>query len=149
MSLLGHPWYVLFRFAVREPTKSSGMNNDSNPKTGRHQPLPPISAEEFDAKFDAGEDVSGYFDWDKAVMVEPGELSPGQKLSLTKMMLDDLLKSGDLPPFSPSEQEQISVSLSPLAFVQVGQEAARRHVSREELVESWIEQKLEEHKAEK
>ncbi len=127
--------------------KSNGMDNDSNFENGRHQPLPPLSAEEFDAKFDAGEDVSGYFDWDNAVMVEPSEMSPGQKLSLTKMMLDDLLKSGDASPALPSEQERLSISLSPLMFLQIGQEAAYRQVSREKLVESWIEQKLEEHKA--
>ena len=109
--------------------------------------MPPISAEELDAKFDAGEDVSGYFDWDKAVMVEPGELSPGQKLSMTKMMLDDLLKSGDLASSAPSDQEHMNISISPLVFMRIGEEALRRHVSREKLVQSWIEQKLEEQKA--
>ncbi len=147
MSLIALPWYVSFQSAERARTKFNGMNNDSSLEDNRHHPLPPISAEEFDAKFDAGEDVSGYFDWDKAVMVEPGELSPGQKLSLTKMMLDDLLRNSGSVSFPSVDQESMSISLSPLVFVRIGEEALRRRVSREALVQLWIEQKLEEQKA--
>ena len=32
---------------------------------------PPITAEEFDRRFDAGEDTSDYFDWENAEIIEP------------------------------------------------------------------------------
>lgn len=38
-------------------------------------PIPkPISAEEFDAKFDAGEDISEHLDWDNARWVPPAHV---------------------------------------------------------------------------
>ncbi len=49
----------------------------------RTRPLP-ISTEEFDRKAEAGEDIDAYIDWDSGVMVAPGEMPPGMKLSPEK-----------------------------------------------------------------
>ena len=119
------------------------MNEATQVKNGRQTP-PPITAEELDAKFDAGEDVSEYFNWENAVVVPPGEMSPRQKLSVIDGMLEDLLRNPKMVAHLSPLRKKLSVSLSALALAEIGREAAHGHVSREELVQSWIEQKLAE-----
>ena len=119
------------------------MNEGTQINNGRSTPQP-ITAEELDAKFDAGEDVSEYFDWENAVTLQPGEMSPGQKLSVVNGLLEDMLKDPKTVAHLSPARKSLSVSLSELALVKIGREAARDHVSREELVQSWIEQKLAE-----
>jgi hypothetical protein len=69
-----------------------------------------ITAEEFDRKFDAGEDVSEYIDWSR--------------------------------PFKPGE-EPLPVRLTlPWNLLQkIDQEAVKRGVTREALLEAWITEK--------
>jgi hypothetical protein len=109
----------------------------------------PISTEEFDRKVEAGEDLDEHIDWEKAVMVAPDELSPGQKLSLMQAWLDDLLPRAEASSFPSPEQASLNIPFSPFVLVQIGQEALRHGVSREALVQSWVEQKVGEHKAAK
>ena len=80
-------------------------------------------------------------------MVNPGELSPGQKLSIIEEMMNDLLSSMDARAFFSPVQMNQSIPLSPITLLELGQEAARRGVSREELVKSWIEEELAEKSA--
>ena len=48
------------------------MSDPSSPNhNGTNDGPPPITAEEFDRRFDAGEDISAYIDWDSTEMVEP------------------------------------------------------------------------------
>ncbi len=82
-------------------------------------------------------------------MVQPGEMSPGQKLSLIQGMIDDLLKTVDTAKHFASMDEHLNVPLTSLTLIGIGWEAARHGVSRESLVQSWIEQKLDEQKMEK
>ena len=111
--------------------------------------LKQISAEEFDAKFDAGEDMSDYVDWENGVMVQPGELSPGQKLSIVEGLLENL-RNGYLPakPLS-SLVSNVTIPIPSLAWAEIGHKAARQHMRPEELVQSWIEEKLAEQKTAK
>ena len=116
------------------------MNNDSNP-SGEPKAPRPISAEEFDAMFDAGEDVSAYIDWDKGVMVEPGELSPGQKLSLQTFAVSGSIEMGGA---EAAEMEQpLSIALPSWAFDQLQDEAERQGVSQEKLAQLLIIQRLD------
>ena len=48
------------------------MSDQPNPNaSGSHGGPPPITAEEFDRRFDAGEDISQYVDWDSTEFIEP------------------------------------------------------------------------------
>ena len=107
----------------------------------------PISTEEFDAKFDAGEDISPYLDWDKGVLVEPGELSPGQKLAMIEAKLNELLVDETLPESSLPERVDFNLSVPRGLLLKIGSEAVRLGVSRGKLVESWIEERVGEQKA--
>ena len=124
------------------------MSEGARVKTERGTP-PAITAEELDAKFDAGEDVSEYFDWENAVSVEPGEMSPGQKLSIIEAMINDLLKDPKIVAHLSPIRDSLNIPLSALTLVELGRQAARARISREALVQSWIEQKLAEQKAAK
>jgi hypothetical protein len=55
---------------------------------------PRITTEAFDAKFDAGEDISEYLDLGSARLFNPGEARPFDR---TKTAADRKLKSGDEP----------------------------------------------------
>lgn len=59
------------------PKKERFMSNKS--KTRKSTRRPRITAEQFDAKFDAGEDILAYLDLDKARIFAPGE----ERLDLT------------------------------------------------------------------
>ena len=125
------------------------MSENSRMLEGNQQLPPSITAEEFDAKFDAGEDVSEYFDWNTAVMVQPGELSPGQKLSMIQEMIDDLLRTVDGPKYFAALNSHLDIPLSTITLIGLGRAAAQHGVNREQLVRSWIEEKLDERKAAK
>ena len=47
------------------------MNDSANGKPTKPSSPSPITAEEFDRRFDAGEDMSEYFDWENAEILEP------------------------------------------------------------------------------
>lgn len=76
--------------------------NTQKPKT--------ITAEEFDRKFDAGEDVSEYIDWSKTF--RPGE-----------------------------EPLPVQLTLPWNVLLKVEQEAVKRGMTREALMEAWIAEK--------
>ena len=117
------------------------MNNDFDPSDKPKAPPQPISAEEFDAMFDAGEDVSAYIDWDKGAMVAPGELSPGQKLSMQMLAAS---RGAEKVKFQAVEKEQsLNISLPLWAFEQLQSEAHRQGVSQEELARFLIVQRLD------
>lgn len=71
-----------------------------------------ISVEEFDARFDAGEDMSDYIDWDSAVVGGP--------------VLGDV----------------VSIMFPAAFFDRIETEAARRGTSVQTLMEVWIEDGL-------
>ena len=116
------------------------MNNDSDPND-EPKTLQPISAEEFDAMFDAGDDVSAYIDWDKGVMVAPGELSPGQKLSMQILAASGSAEAGS--PQAVHEEQSLSISLPLWAFDQLQNEANRQGISQEKLAQILIVQRLD------
>ena len=124
------------------------MNNDSDPNGEPETPARPVSAEEFDALFDAGEDVSAYVQWDKGVMVAPGELSPGQKESLLAVLGE--LSSNDkvvmiqamLDAVAGTELN-LNVPIPAALHIELVREALKRQTTREALVQSWIVQRLE------
>ena len=120
------------------------MNNDSTRKDESKVPVKAINAEEFDAMFDAGEDVSAYIDWDKGVMVAPGELSPGQKLSIQRYAEDEGTEHTDVP--TSAEKYSLSVSLPPWAFNRLQSEAAHQGISQEKLAQLLIVQRLDKEK---
>lgn len=141
--------YVSSQSVDPDQMKSNGISKENSSKGTRTRPLKQISAEEFDARFDAGEDMSDYLDWENAVVVQPGEMSPAQKLSIIEEIIENLqMTPGAQKHLSPRRKE-LSVSLSSLALAEVDCQAARRRMSREELVRSWIEEKLVEQKATK
>lgn len=47
------------------------MSTSADDKSNGTSLPTPISAEEFDRRFDAGEDMSAYFDWENAEIIEP------------------------------------------------------------------------------
>ncbi len=108
-----------------------------------------ITAEEFDRRAEAGEDLDEYFDWDNAVMVEPGQLPPGLKDSL-------LTAFGELSPADKTMLTQVmldsvagvdlnlSVPIPAVLHLQLARAALQRQMTREALVQSWIVQHLEE-----
>ena len=103
-----------------------------------------ITAEEFDAKFDAGEDISDYIDWDSGVMVMPGELSPGQKRSI-----EMLAEAENPPPGENATNEEpplLHVTLPLWAYDQLKSEATRQGISQEDLAQRLIVQRLDQQK---
>ena len=108
----------------------------------------PITAEEFDRRAEAGEDLDEYFDWENAVVVEPGELSPGQRNSLLEMF-------GELSPANKMMLTQVmldavagvdlhlNVPIPAALHLELARMAMQRQTTREALVQSWIVQQLE------
>ena len=109
----------------------------------------PITAEEFDRRTEEGEDLDEYFDWQNAVTVMPGELTPGQKASLLEAF-------GELSPSDKVMLTQVmldavagtdlhlNVPIPAALHLELARVALQRHMTREALVQSWIVQRLEE-----
>lgn len=89
-----------------------------NPK---HRRSPkPITVEEFDAKFDAGEDISEYFDFENVRVFAPGE--------------DDAL---NLTP------QKVNVDFPSWVVSALDREANRIGIARQALIKTWIVERLE------
>lgn len=85
----------------------------------RRQPKP-ITAEEFDAKFDAGEDISEYLDFENVRVFAPGE--------------NDAL---DLAP------QKVNVDFPSWVVSALDREASRIGIARQALIKTWIVERLE------
>ena len=119
------------------------MTPESSDKRAAERPLS-ITAEEFDAKFDAGEDISDYIDWDSGVMVMPGELSPGQKRSIEMLAEAKNLPSGEAA--TNEKPPLLHVTLPLWAYDQLKSEATRQGISQEDLAQRLIVQRLDQQK---
>ena len=119
------------------------MIPESSDKRAAGRPVS-ITAEEFDAKFDAGEDISDYIDWDSGVMVMPGELSPGQKRSME--MLAEAENSPSGGNGTDEEPLLLRVTLPLWAYDQLKREATRQGISQEDLAQLLILQRLDQQK---
>ena len=95
-----------------------------------------ITAAEFDAKFDAGEDISEYIDWESGVWVTPDESSPDQKSSIWGSA--ETNGSPESEPATMEEQPSLNVHLPSWAFDQLQRMAAQRGISQEELAQLMI-----------
>ena len=102
------------------------------------QPVP-ITATAFDRKVEAGEDMDDYLHWDGAVMVEPGELSPGQKL----FMQADTQRIEPADGNSPAALYPFNVSLPAWAFELLQQDAARKGISYEHWAQLILLQRMD------
>lgn len=100
---------------------------------------PKITAAEFDAKFDAGEDISEYIDWDTAVVVGPGELSPGHQSSMQAEAQQTASADGNLT----ATLYPFSVSLPAWAFDLLQQDAARKGISYEHWAQLILLQRID------
>jgi hypothetical protein len=80
-----------------------------------------ISAEKFDEKFEAGEDIGAHLDFSKAVLVPP---SVG-------------LEPADVAP------QKVNVDFPAWVVSALDREATRRGVARQALIKMWIVEKLE------
>ncbi len=117
----------------------------------RNKPAP-ITAEEFDRRAEAGEDLNEYFDWDNAVTVEPGELSPGQKDSLLAMFgelspADKVMMTQVMLEAVAGAELHLNVPIPATLHFELAQAAIQRRITREALVQSWIVQHLQELRA--
>ena len=119
------------------------MTPESSDKQAAGRPLS-ITAEEFDAKFDAGEDISDYIDWDSGVMVMPGELSPGQKRSIEMLAEAENSQSGGNG--TNEEPLLLHVTLPLWAYDQLTSAATRQEISQEDLAQLLIVQRLDKQK---
>ncbi len=72
----------------------------------------PVTAEDFDAKFDAGEDVSHLLDWSRARRV------------------------------GPVEMKRVNVDFPQWMVARLDAESARLGVTRQSLIKMWIAEKL-------
>ena len=111
--------------------------------------LIPITAEEFDRRAEAGEDLDEYIDWESVVSVEPGELTPGQKDSLLAMFselspADKIMMTQVMLDAVAGADFHLNVSIPASLHFELARLAAQRQMSREALVQSWIVQRLEE-----
>ena len=79
-----------------------------------------ISAAEFDAKFDRGEDISGHLDFSQARTFAPGE--------------DETL---DLTP------QKVNVDFPAWVVGELDREANRIGIARQALIKTWIVEKIE------
>jgi hypothetical protein len=71
-----------------------------------------ITAEEFDKKFDDGEDISEYVDWSKS--------------------------------FRPNGSSHVDIDLSGWTLFRLDREAEKLGVTRQQLVQRWLEERLQE-----
>lgn len=108
-------------------------------KRAAKRPLP-ISAEEFDRRAENGEDLDEYFDWDKGVLVAPGELSPGQLLSIQQE--EDLSAYAGVLQNGASPRD-LQVSLPSWALERLGRVASKRGIREQDLALLLIVQQLE------
>ncbi len=92
----------------------------SNTKTKSRKPAKPISTAAFDAKFDAGEDISEHLDLSTARTFAPGE--------------DETL---DLAP------QKVNVDFPTWVVTALDREADRLGVPRQSLIKVWIAERLE------
>lgn len=72
----------------------------------------PISAEEFDRRFDAGEDMGDYIDWSSV-------RRPGQDV------------------------ERVSLAFPRSLVAKLDEEAKRRGMTREALIETWVSERVD------
>ncbi len=107
------------------------MSALSLPETKR--PIP-ITTEEFDRKVEAGEDIDDHIDWSSMVLVHPGQLSPGEKLSLQQASIDKNKVANELP--------SLSVLLPLWALERLGRVAESQGISREDLAQLLLVQHL-------
>lgn len=89
-------------------------------KTKSRKPAKPITAAEFDAKFDRGEDISEHLDLSSARTFAPGE--------------DETL---DLTP------QKVNVDFPAWVVSRLDREADRLGVPRQSLIKVWIVERLE------
>lgn len=94
----------------------------------------PITTDEFDRKVEAGEDIDDHIDWSSMVLVQPGELSPGEKLSLQQASIDKNDVANELP--------SLSVLLPLWALERLGRVAESQGISREDLAQLLIVQQM-------
>ena len=90
-----------------------------NTKT-KSKSVKPISAEEFDAKFDAGEDITDYLDLSSARVLAPGE---DETLNLTP--------------------QKVNVDFPAWVVAALDRESDRLGVARQALIKIWIVERLE------
>ena len=119
------------------------MTPESDDQQMAQMPLS-ITPEEFDAKFDAGEDISDYIDWNSGAAIVPGELSPGQKRSI-----EMLAEAESTPPggnTTVEDSQSLRVSLPSWAYDQLKSEAICQGVSQEAMAQILILQRLDKRK---
>ena len=106
---------------------------------------PPITAEEFDRRAEAGEDLDEYFDWENAVTVAPGEMSPGQIASIVAMFnglpqAQQLLLMQTMLDSFAGLKTSLNISIPFPLLWQMTREATSRHLSLEAFVQSLLAQ---------
>ena len=119
------------------------MNETSKHEGSASTKLPPLTAEELEAKFDAGEDISEYVDWESGVWVKPGEPTPGQKRA---MEMDAASLESVYSGANRTEGMFVQVALPAWAYDQLTIEAKQQGVSQEDLAQRFIVQQLEQEK---
>ena len=82
-----------------------------------------------------GEDFDEYFDWDNAVVVEPGELTPGQKATLLEAFGE--LSAADKVMLTPERLDSVAgvdlhlnVSIPAALHLELARVALQRQTTR-------------------